>query len=85
MIIFGQVIGTLGMILVCLAFYLAVSGKYSHNDNTYLLTNLVGAVLLLISLLITFNLGSFLIEIFWIAIAVKGLYSNWRSNRVNNS
>lgn len=76
MILFGHVIGLIGMALICLAFWFVTSEKYGPKDNTYLWTNLSGAVLLIISLLINFNLGSFLIEIFWIAISGKALWDN---------
>ena len=40
----------------------------------YNLMNLLGAVLLLISLCYQFNLASFVIELFWIAASLAGLY-----------
>jgi len=36
--------------------------------------NLVGAILLLISLCYNFNLASFVIELFWITASLIGLY-----------
>ena len=77
MILFGHIVGTLGMILICLAFWFVTSEKYGPKDNTYLWTNMTGAILLTISLLINFNLGSFMIELFWIAISGTALYKNY--------
>lgn len=70
----GHVIGLIGMICVVLAFLLTVEGKWSSQGAKFNWTNLAGGVLLLISLFIHFNLGSFVIEIFWIAISFRGLY-----------
>jgi len=70
----GNVIGTIGTLFVCFAYYMNVTGKYKVDDLPYLSSNLFGAVLLLGSLFINFNLGSFIIELFWISISVIGLY-----------
>lgn len=70
----GHIIGLVGMGCVVYSFY-AIEKKIWNNDNiNYYYTNLVGAILLIISLLVNFNLGSFVIEIFWIWIALKGIW-----------
>ncbi|AAQ64355.1 hypothetical protein KVP40.0285 [Vibrio phage KVP40] len=78
MILFGHVVGTIGMILICLAFWMVTSEKYKPTDDKYLWTNMSGAILLTISLLINFNLGSFMIELFWIYISGTALYKNYK-------
>ncbi len=83
MILFGHIVGTLGMILICLAFWFVTSEKYGPKHNTYLWTNMTGAVLLTISLLINFNLGSFMIELFWIAISGSALYENYKCEKLS--
>ncbi|CAL9992175.1 hypothetical protein VPHD479_0332 [Vibrio phage D479] len=80
LLVFGHVIGTIGMVLVCIAFWLTTSERRKPTDNDYLWINLTGAILLLGSLLINFNLGSFMIEIFWCAISIHGLWVNYRKN-----
>jgi len=70
----AHAIGLLGMVMVVLAFYQTVSGAWSSQGAQFNVVNLCGAVLLLLSLLVHFNLGSFVIEVFWIAISLKGLY-----------
>lgn len=78
--IFGHTIGMVGMACVVLA-YLAIERKWldANNIKLYLL-NLLGAVLLIISLVINFNLGSFIIEIFWIAISLNGIWHWYKRN-----
>ena len=70
----AHIIGFVGMMFVCYAFYLSVSGTAKHTDSKYLWTNLVGAILLIISLCVHFNFGSFMIEVFWVIISVTGLW-----------
>ncbi len=68
-------IGLLGMCCVVLAFYKTVTAQWSGQSFEFNMVNLVGAILLLISLWFHFNLGSVIIELFWIAIALRGLWS----------
>ena len=68
-----DVVGTSGVALVLLAYYLLQTGRWSGHSLPYLMANLVGSVLLAVSLLYTFNLASFIIELAWIAISVYGI------------
>jgi hypothetical protein len=70
---FWQLLGTAGALCIVVCYWQVVSGKWTPHDRTYLLTNLAGALLLTISLCFNFNLGSMLIEFFWISISVAGL------------
>ena len=72
-------IGMAGTFLVVLAYYLLQLEKVQPRGLTYNLMNLFGAVFLLISLSFTFNLASFVIEIFWIGAALIGLWKLYRS------
>ncbi|WP_199269450.1 CBU_0592 family membrane protein [Cobetia sp. L2A1] len=74
---FADVIGMLGTTLVVGAFFMLQIGKLDSRSLTYNLMNLSGAVLLLLSLCINFNLASFVIEIFWIVASIVGLV-RWR-------
>ena len=68
----ANVIGILGSILIVAAYAYNVYAK-SVNAFVYNGTNLLGAFLLTLSLLVHFNLASLLLEIVWIIIAVGGL------------
>jgi len=76
-----QAIGFIGMIFIVWAYFLLQAGKYSIDSLYYQLLNLIGAILLIISLFVHFNLGSFLIEVFWIGITLYGLYKNWATKK----
>ena len=77
----AHLIGLIGMGLVVLAFYQTVDGKWDSQSDIFNVVNLSGAVLLIISLCVHFNLGSFIIEVFWISISIKGLWQNRRSRK----
>ena len=69
-------IGFFGMIFIVLAYFLLQINRYTIRSLQYQLLNLSGAILLLISLFVHFNLGSFIIEVFWIIITIYGIYIN---------
>jgi hypothetical protein len=71
-------IGMLGTGLVVLAYYLLQLDRVSSTSLTYNLMNLFGAIFLLISLCFTFNLASFVIEVFWIGASLIGLWKIFR-------
>jgi hypothetical protein len=69
----AQIIGFIGMICVVSAYLAIEKGWVGRSDSRYYIVNLVGAILLTISLVVHFNLGSILIEFFWIGISIAGL------------
>ena len=70
-----------GSFMIILAYYLISSEKMSNKDARYQWLNLVGAVLILCSLYHYWNIGTFIIEIFWIIIAVSALWKMKRSSK----
>jgi len=71
-----QIIGFIGMLFIVYAYFLLQANKVIHNSLQFQILNLIGAILLIISLLVHFNLGSFMIEVFWIIITVYGIIKN---------
>jgi hypothetical protein len=76
-----DVIGMSGTGLVVGAFFMLQLGKASPEGLTYNVMNLSGAIMLLISLCYNFNLASFVIEIFWIAASLIGLYKYFKAKQ----
>lgn len=76
-----QWIGFVGMAFVVFAYLLLQMDKYTIRSIQYQLLNLVGAILLLISLFVHFNLGSFIIEVFWIGITIYGIAKNIKEKK----
>ncbi len=76
-----QWISFVGMAFVVFAYLLLQMNKYTIKSIQYQLLNLVGAILLLISLFVHFNLGSFIIEVFWIGITIYGIAKNIKEKK----
>lgn len=67
-----------GTALVVLAYYLLQLEKVDPKSASYNWMNFFGAVFLIISLSFTFNLASFVIEVFWIGASLIGLWKLFR-------
>jgi len=76
----ANVVGVAGMILVVLAYVLLQLHRIDAHGLLFNLVNLGGALLLLASLCVHFNLASFIIELFWISASLLGLYK-WHKGR----
>jgi predicted membrane protein len=74
----SDTIGMLGTFMVVLAYYLLQLERTNPRGLSYNLINLLGATFLLISLCFSFNLASFVIEVFWIGASLIGLWKYWR-------
>jgi len=70
----ADIVGYLGSAMIILAYFLLQSGKVTSEDIRYPLINLIGAILLMISLTVHTNMPSVVIEIFWIGISVYGIW-----------
>ncbi|NNU15985.1 hypothetical protein HK107_06585 [Parvularcula sp. ZS-1/3] len=68
-----DIIGLIGVGLILAAYFLLQTEKLASDQLGYPVLNLVGALLILVSLTHTFNLASFVIEVCWIAISVYGI------------
>lgn len=77
-------VGMLGTVLVVLAFFLLQLERVQPGGLSYNLINLIGATCLLFSLCFTFNLASFVIELFWIAASLIGLWKYLRRRQIGN-
>ena len=75
-----DVVGAIGVVLIIVTYAAVQMRKMEATNITYSSTNLIGAVMILISLLYNFNLASFVIEIFWILISLWGIVE-WLKSR----
>ena len=69
----ANIIGIVGVVLILLAYLLTQAGKISPSELKFPIFNLIGASLVLYSLLFAWNLPSFIIEIFWVLISIYGI------------
>ena len=72
-IVVADLIGFVGAALVVVVYFANQQRWLSSDDWRYPAVNLTGAVLILFSLLFTWNFPSFVIEVFWALISVWGL------------
>jgi predicted membrane protein len=75
-------VGIVGVAMIIITYFLLQAGKMKHDEMAYPVINLIGAIFITISLLRFWNLASFIIEIFWIAISLYGI---WRVLRKRKS
>lgn len=69
-----DIIGLAGAALIIAAYLLLQTGKLSPSGILYSSLNAAGALLIIISLIINWNLAAFIIEVFWLMISLYGLY-----------
>jgi len=74
----ANIIGMLGTLLVVGTYFLMQINKLDPKGMLFNVANLLGAIFLLLSLLVHFNLASFVIELFWITASLIGIYNSWR-------
>ena len=72
--------GFIGVLLIVIAYLLLQLEKLPSSSVTFSLLNATGSLLIILSLLFTFNLSAFLIEVFWFLISLIGL-SKWLISR----
>lgn len=74
-------VGTAGVIIILVAYFLLQVERIDIHGLFYSLTNLLGAIFITISLIYKFNFASFLIEVCWIAISLVGIARYYRQRR----
>ncbi len=74
-------IGISGMGCFLWAYAMLQRGRWAYNSYTYLGANLLGSILLLISLVWDWKLAAFLLECAWGIISVWGLATLYRTRR----
>ena len=75
-------IGTSGVLMILLAYFLLQTERIASTALSYSVLNLLGALFITLSLLFDFNLSAFVMEVCWIAISIYGIvhYARDRQN-----
>lgn len=76
-----QAIGFFGTIFVVGAYLMLQIDRVKNDDYSFILSNLIGSILLIISLIKHLNIGSFIIEIFWLIITIYGLIKRVKKDK----
>jgi hypothetical protein len=77
-------IGLVGVFLIIFAYLSTQTGRMSSDQLSYPVINLCGSILVMISLLKSWNFPSFVIELAWIIISIMGIVRCMR-NRSNQT
>lgn len=78
-----DLIGLTGVALILIAYFALQTERIDAEDWRFSAINGLGAILIMISLYFTFNLASFVIEIFWLIISLYGLWKAWKRRKSN--
>lgn len=65
--------GILGVALIIVTYLLLTTGRMKADGWRYPVLNGLGAVLVMVSLLVDFNLSAFIVEAFWAVISIIGI------------
>lgn len=68
-----DLLGVFGSLMIIAAYFATQRGWVEASDWRFPLANLLGAGLILASLMVAWNLAAFVMEMFWIAISIYGL------------
>lgn len=70
----ADLLGLLGVALILIAYAAIQFNRMEASDRLYSLLNLAGALLILVSLTVDFNLSAIVMESAWAVISLYGLF-----------
>jgi hypothetical protein len=76
-----DIAGVIGSVIVIVAYFATQAGWLGANDPRFAWANLVGALLIIVSLTTDWNLAAFIVEIFWFLISLFGLARYYSARR----
>ena len=76
-----DIAGILGSTLIVGSYLLLQIGRMRADQLAWPALNGLGALLVMLSLLVEFNLGAFVLECFWLLISLLGLARWMRTSR----
>jgi hypothetical protein len=71
-------LGNVGVVLIIIAYLMLQLNRIGSNSLSYSLLNVLGAALIIVSLVFNFNLSAFIMETVWVAISLFGIYRYFR-------
>lgn len=78
-----EVIGLGGVLIILLAYFFLNSGRLTQYHVRFQLLNIIGASMILYSLIEHWNIATFCIEIAWIYISLVGLIKIYRRRHLS--
>ena len=77
-----DLLGNVGVFFIIISYLLLQLNKIESSNIFYSLMNLIGASLVIISLIENFNMSAFVIEVFWVGISAIGLIKHFINKRL---
>jgi len=77
----ADMVGIIGVIILLVAYYLLQAKRISSESVLYSLMNLIGAVLILYSLILDWNTPAVIMESAWIVISIFALFKAYTSKK----
>ena len=77
-------VGVIGVIMILFAYGLSQLEKISPKEYPYQFLNLFGSLFIMMSLIVSWNLPTFVIEVCWLAISIYGIYKIARSRNTSS-
>lgn len=74
-------VGMVGVALIVSTYLLVQLRHMEAARLTYPALNAIGAALVIVSLVYTFNLAAFVVEFFWLLISLVGVARWWRERQ----
>jgi hypothetical protein len=68
-----DLVGSAGVFVIILTYVLLQSEKIRSDALAYSLLNALGASLIIVSLVYSFNFSAFIVEFFWLLISLFGI------------
>lgn len=69
-----DLVGSAGVVLILAAYLLLQLKRLNSESLKFSLLNAAGAAMIITSLVHDFNLSAFIIEVFWLAISLLGIF-----------
>ncbi|MFH1197838.1 MAG: hypothetical protein V1720_19210 [bacterium] len=78
---FEDIIGTTGVAIVIIVYFILQMRKMKSESLLYSMLNLVGSLMIIYSLTVNFNLSAFIQELFWVIISFVGIVNFFRFSK----
>jgi len=76
-------LGNIGVLILMVAYLMLQLNRLSSSGLLYSLLNLLGATLIIVSLVADFNLSAFVMEVFWVLISLVGIIRHFSLKTLN--
>jgi hypothetical protein len=78
---FPTIIGTGGVLIILVTYFLLMSNRLPASSYLYSILNMLGGFMILFSLFYAWNLSAVLMEVAWILISLFGIVKQYVRSR----